>query len=206
MLLGGLVAGGALVASVKVYKESKRKKETPWTVYPERLALTKEGMAKNKRFPNGKSSPFFVRQKRFRIEQVRHKTVVQVSTVYDKAKAEIQAFRHEKIRPQLGDLREQQLQEISSAQDAGQKSEFEKVLDRHYNLALVSCCLTGAGVFYTPLLFVGVPLLVYLKSFSWKSFFVEQHQYGPLILDAIGDIAPIMDGRKGTASSGSRAG
>ncbi|MEM7532750.1 MAG: heavy metal translocating P-type ATPase [Chloroflexota bacterium] len=168
MLFGCLVTGGALAASVKVYKDTKKKKKRPFF----RL----------------------VDQKRFLVGPVRNKTLVEVLAIDDKAKSETHTFRHQKSRPLFGDLRERQLQDISSARDAGEKSEFEKVLDHHCNLALLACGLIGAGVFYTPLLFVGVPLLIYLKSFSWKNFFIERRHYGPLIIDAISDVVPVVAG------------
>ena len=42
MLVNVMIVGGALAASLKVYQENKRKKETPWTVYAEKFSKSKK--------------------------------------------------------------------------------------------------------------------------------------------------------------------
>ena len=41
LLINSLLLGGALLTSAKLYQENKRKKETPWTVYAERIGVLK---------------------------------------------------------------------------------------------------------------------------------------------------------------------
>jgi hypothetical protein len=49
------IAGGALGFSVKVYREEKRKREYPWTVYAEKIEKKNR---KRKRKRKSKDGPF----------------------------------------------------------------------------------------------------------------------------------------------------
>ena len=53
MLVNVMIVGGALAASVKVYQENKRKKETPWTVYAEKLSVAKGKKKSGDRYKKG---------------------------------------------------------------------------------------------------------------------------------------------------------
>ena len=139
--IGVLVgAGCALYGGVKIVKESKKKKETPWTFYAERLEKKRR-----KRRGGSRTAPTLA--------------------VVARGQAAIKKLTEEPFICFSDDSRQQQLVEISQDTNEGQISELEKQMNRYFAFSVASLGLTTAGLFYPLLNLVSLPVLIYPSTY-----------------------------------------
>jgi Cu2+-exporting ATPase len=177
MLLSGVViAGGTLVAgtfgaSVRSYREKKRKKESAWTVYAER-------MAKNDLVIYRRKSPFLVGKKRF-------------PTKVAEGKAALIKFKEEQITPLFSG---QQENEISK-----EEKEINRYLTYGgISLALATGGLWSPvlNILYVPaFLYTLRPFLV--RAYQGV---VKEKKVGVAVMDALGTAGPFLLGHFFVAS------
>jgi len=148
---GVAIASGALIlmASSKVYRENKRKREMPWTVAAERL---------EKRRKKGQQRPsdgFVTALNKFKGEKI-----IPLGTLARRSLA-ITPFWKE-------DGRQEQLLEVANSAIANSTEEIEigkeeQEINHYLALSGTSLALNVAGaLFYPPLTFIGVPLISYV--------------------------------------------
>ena len=134
------IAGGTAMAGVKVYRDNKRKKKFPWSVYAQKMERRK---------------PLLYRKKR-------------ALPILNGPVTAISEFKREKINSFFG-RRHEQLSEISSDPDVNETSEAEKEIDRYLAISVACFGLSSVGgLLYPPLSWLSVPGLVYLTSFFFK--------------------------------------
>ena len=181
LLSSALIAGGALVASAKLYQQNKRKKETPWTVAAQRMAKNKVvGLPRKAAFPLGKKS-----------------ILTDARTKIANGKAALSQFNEEQIKPLFpavrlfqSDIRRQQLAEISHGSNSEQISEAEQKADRHIAIALTSLGLATSGyLFFPPLQLLSALLFVYLIGplylYAYKALVKERR----ITVDVLGSVS-----------------
>ena len=145
MILSSLVIAGALGvgsvgASLKAYREQKRKKEYPWTVAAERMA--------KRELLKGRPNRRFGGEMRGRIRQ--NVKRVQVMTI---------AMTQEIIAPFVGDSRQQQLQELAVGSEV-EISEKEKKARQNVRANSVMLGLAIGGALIHPALYMPCGLLM----------------------------------------------
>ena len=150
VVIAGAATAGTLGASVKAYREQKKKKTYPWTVAAERMANNKSALVRA-RYP--KRSVF----------EGQKGIVERVSSSISRVQSKSQAFTQEMIAPFVSDSRNQQLAEIIGTQDLGD-IEVQRRARRFY-LASASLLSASAGaLFYTPLYVPSILGVIYLYS------------------------------------------
>ena len=168
LLSGSLIAGGALVASAKLYQHNKRRKERPWTLYAERVGVIK----KKNRLATSVSS--------FR-------------SGYDKMGATIQTFKPDTIRPLEGDTRKPWLEKRSFTTDKSQVSQTEKELNRNLAVAVASLGLAAGGaLIYSPLRLFSVPGVIYNTYSIFKSGYKSLLEERKVNIDVLNAIIIVM--------------
>ena len=169
MLLTGVVIGGALGASIKVYREKKREREMPWTVYAEKIERRRK-----KRFVGGNG--------------LREIPLLSVS----------KATQIKRLLPTFSgpDIRQQQLVEMSSSHEEGE-SEASKKMGRYFTLSTTALALTVGSIFYTPLAFASVPAL-YLCALPLLKmnfdFILKEKKIGVGLVDVLSVTGPLLTG------------
>jgi Cu2+-exporting ATPase len=171
MLISILISGGALITSAKLYEKNKRKKETPWTVYAEKV-----GVIKHKKNNWLATSLSFSR----RLAQ---------RTAIDKIQATIQTFKQDTTRPLWGDTRQPWLKKGSPTAGQIQVSQTEKELNRHLAVAVASLGLAAGGaLIYPPLSLFSVPGVIYSSHPIFKNGYkslIEEREVNIDVLNAI---------------------
>ncbi|MGB0384415.1 MAG: heavy metal translocating P-type ATPase [Ardenticatenaceae bacterium] len=184
-LTGVVITGGTLVAGVKVYREKQREKNTPWTVYAERMAQ------KQSRKPfYGSAIPLA-----FKLSSDPTKI----------AENRLKRFKEEPKWPsfslfgrELG-LRDEQLKEINRHRtDLGEISDAEKKANRELTYSSVALMLTtGGALFYPPLNLLSVPIiLMTLRQYvvrAYRGVFHEK-KVGVAVIDLLGNAGPLLTG------------
>ena len=172
LLMNALISGGALVASAKLYQKNKRlrasrsagKKETPWTVYAERVGVIKQ---KKKNRP---------------ILSVSSSLKEAQNTAIDKIQTTLQTFNQEKLVAFRA--RRQQMLEIVGSEI----SEEEKKMNRIFAIASANLGLAGISLFYAPLVWLTVPVSIYstipLYQLAYKRI-VKERRMSSYVLDAL---------------------
>lgn len=150
------IAGAALLAGTKVYKEKQKlvprnegKKATPWIYYTEKM--------NKKHVPRHEGKGLARRSKRQKL-----------SSSLMAVQGAIKGIQKQTSSIMLApSLRSQQLKEVSAQETSINDS--EQVTDKRLKLTLSSLALTTAGaLFYPPLSLVSVPGLIYLSIPSFK--------------------------------------
>lgn len=98
VVIAGAATAGTLGASIKAYREEKRKKEFPWTVAAERMAKNKFSLVKKRRKSQFGAEPKIIDHVISNIRQVQAKSA---------------SLREEIIAPFVGEKRKGQLAEIA---------------------------------------------------------------------------------------------
>lgn len=143
---GVAIAGGTLMAGSKVYRDAlrKRKKEKPWTYAYERLEKKRK---KRQRRP---SDGIVTTLTKFKGE-----TIIPLGTLARRSLA-ITPFWND-------DVRQEQRLEMANKAEEIEISPEEQEINHYLALSGTSLALNVAGVlFYSPLTFIGVPLISYV--------------------------------------------
>ena len=182
VVIAGALSGGILGTSVKVYRENKRKKETPWTMYAEKIAKKKRKSA----ITDGTLA--FARRR----ERGKGMMVAVASS------AQIIPQKMRAILPFSNDLRRQHLQEIASSDEALEMSQVEKAALRRIKIAGMACILTGIGVSIHPLsLLLAAPLLGYTFIYNYRDGYQalrKEHKIKPDLISSFSSTALLLDG------------
>ena len=161
LLTATLISGGVLALGVKRYQEKKRQKETPWTVYAEKVGVLKRKKKKRLGFRALKEAQ---------------------DSAHDYMQATIQTFNEK--RPTLSGTRHQQMQEMVG----DELSEAQREANRMFSIASANFALAGISLFYSPLLWLVVPVVVYSNlpfyRLAYKSIF-EERRITSYVLDAL---------------------
>ena len=169
MLLTGMVIGGALGASVKVYREKRREREMPWTVYAEKIQRRKK-----KRLGYGHAMGVTLLSKPTKLEQLKS------------------------LFPTFSgpDIRQQQLVEMSSSHEEGE-SEASKKMGRYFAFSTTALALTVGSTFYAPLALASVPAL-YLCALPLLKmnfdFILKEKKIGVGLVDVLSVTGPLLTG------------
>ena len=149
------IAGGALTASVKVYRDHKRKKEYPWTVAAERMAVY----------------PLLKRKRENRY----------VAT----GKAALNEFTKQQKILFLPDTRQEKLAELSSGSEEAAISVEEQEVNRLLAVSASSLVITTASLWVPALKLLLVPTTIYLLvpflKRAKKLIFEEKHLGVPMV-------------------------
>lgn len=180
MLLTASVAaitGGALYRGTKIYREKKKKRETPWTYYAERLSIKDK---QKKRRP----SPFMI--KTGRVERGKLKLL----SVADSAQLFVNRGTSFTKSGIFSDTRRhEQLKEMSSADGEVEISESEERTNRYLGVSLTSLGFASAGaLLYPPLSLISAASLVYVSvPFSQDAYksLVEEKKVNIGVLDTV---------------------
>lgn len=164
VIAGGAVITGTLGASVKVYRENKRKREMPWTVAAERMAKNELALAK------GRRKSLFGAQ-----EGMIDRVTSSIRGKLDRS----QALTQQIIAPFVSNTRRQQMQEISAISDEVEISETEKKARKELAFASVTFALAvGGSLFYPPLYWpTTLGLIYYYEKFyklAYQALFKER--------------------------------
>jgi Cu2+-exporting ATPase len=142
VVIAGAATAGTLGASLKAYREKKRKKEYPWTVAAERMAKKELAMRKGRH------------RKRSLFRGGSGEGIVgRVSENISRVHASSQAFRQEIMAPFVSDTRQQQMQEITVS-DSVQEMQEEETAKRNLIVSSVSLFFASAGALFYPPLYV----------------------------------------------------
>jgi Cu2+-exporting ATPase len=161
-LISALLSGCALVAGAKLYQENKRKRETPWTVYAEKVGVLKHKKKSwlSTSMPSSRRRllPFEPQTRsghcKLRKQETRNSPI-------NKIQATIQTFKLDQFA--YFSVRRQQMEEIVGSEI----SEAEKELSRMFNIASVNLAVAGMSLFYSPFIWLTVPLSLYC---NWPLF------------------------------------
>lgn len=143
LLTNVLLAGSALYIGGKKYQSYKKKKNTPWTFYAERMK-----------------------------KKHKTKNLLTRKNTFSKIASGVQKFQAEEIAPLLRgvedslgtlELRDQQLRDISNNIDDSRANELERKLNRDVVISSISLGFVTAGaLIYTPLRLLSVPGLCWI--------------------------------------------
>jgi Cu2+-exporting ATPase len=188
-----IIASGVVITGVKVLHQEKRKRETPWTVYAERLALTKEGMAKRQPLKRTRSASLKGKNRMLR------SGLSKIAAPF--GKATLKKFKEEppRLPLSLSGIREQQLKEINRHRsDDDEISEVEKRANRELRYSSLALALTtGAALIYPPLNLISVPvILITLKQYTVRAYVAmfQEKKVGVAVIDLISGAAPLLTG------------
>ena len=161
--LAGALGAGTLGATIKTYREERRKKEFPWTVAAEKLTKKK------------KKKGVLAEKPAARWARLRER----VSG----------SFVGELIAPYVDQTRRQQLSEITVKEEVLEVSEGEKEAKQTFLLASCGTFLTAGGsLFYAPLYVPGLLIMAYLFKDTFRDAYkalVEERRMGIEMLVAI---------------------
>ncbi len=154
--LAGALGVGTLGASVKVYREEKRKKEYPWTYAAERMARKKKGplwepwAGESLFLPSRRKKPPLLLDKlNRRISNLSART----KAPFDKLRASLTTVKKQIIKPFAQDTRREQLQAFSSSDETGISFETERI-NRYMTIGATAMGFSMAGYFIPPLTFI----------------------------------------------------
>ena len=150
VMIAGAATAGTLGASVKAYREQKRKKEYPWTVAAERMAKNKSALVR-------------ARQPKKTLFEPQRGIMARVTSSIRRVHATSQVFTQEMIAPFVSDSRNQQLQEITGTQDLGEIDVQQRA--KRFYIASASLLSVSAGaLLYAPLYVPGMLGVLYIYS------------------------------------------
>ena len=142
MFLTSVLSVFALGAGVKVYRENKRKREMPWTVYAEKIERRKK-----KRWLGAQATEGLIQFKEERISPLFAPGVF----------------------TRQSDTRRLKPEGSSGTAEEEEISDAEKEMDRYFAVSLASLGLSAAGyLFYAPLGLISVPALLYPTAWIFK--------------------------------------
>ena len=145
VVIAGAATTGTLGASIKVYREEKRKKEFPWTVAAERMAKNKLPLVKGRR------------KRQFGM-------IDRVTSSIRRVQAKSASLREEIIAPFMGENRLQQLAEIGGNANANE-NQMQKESKRNLVVSSASLlCVSAGALFYAPLYVPGIAGILYSYS------------------------------------------
>ena len=159
----GALGTGALGTVVNVYRENKRQREMPWTVYAEKVERRRK-----KRLAGGAmGTARWFKEK---------------SPSFARTPFSLPSFL-------AGDLRSQQLEAISSAADESEVSDAQKREDRKLVISLTSLLFATSGaLLYPPLSLLTIPGVIYVSLDLYKKTYqslVKERKMTPDLVDAI---------------------
>lgn len=176
VFISGLVITGALGAGIKVYREEKRKKEFPWTVYAEKLAI-KTGQKKltlsgAEGHYSGQNLLSSIHNKSvMRQERLRYKMAPFGSKLFVPA-----------TRGEAGTLPSEQLENISYDENDEESRAEQRTLNQNMMIASASLGLASMGaLFYPPLTVLSWPGFFYITRYGVVdsyNLFREKRQIG----------------------------
>ena len=168
MILTSLtIAGGALAASVKVYRENKRKKEFPWTVAAERMGV----------YPLVKQKP--------------------ENRLIAMAKAAVNKLTEQQKILFGPDTRQLKFKALSSGSEEAEISAEEEEVNRLLAVSAGSLALTTGGLWVPALNMLFVPVAIYLACPWLKRIYklsVKEKRLGLAIVDLIWISAAVVTG------------
>lgn len=183
LLTGVVITGGTLVAGAKVYREKQREKNTPWTVYAEKMAKKQ-----SRKLFYGPATPLALRSDRTQI-----------------AENSLKKFKEEPKWPSFSlfgrgsSIRDEQLKEINRHRtDLDEISDAEKKATRELTYSSVALMLTtGGALLYPPLNLLSVPIiLMTLKQYVVRAYHgvFREKKVGVAVIDLLGNAAPLLTG------------
>lgn len=179
--IAGALGAGTLGASVKVYRDSMRKKEYPWTYAAERMAKKK----KVRRIGSSSAAllPLLLNK-------------VNPSSLYAEGKAALITVKKQIIKPFAQDTRRAQLQAVSKEDETGISPEEERI-NRYMTSGAMGIGLSLAGHFVPPLSLLAATcafysfLPVFPKAYT---MLVHDHKIGMDTLDVFFVTGAIVTG------------
>ena len=186
------IAGGTVAASVKAYREQKRKKEYPWTVAMERMA--KKNQVSWLRNDAAQGIAFLPSSGKKKGSLLLNEVNRSFSSLYARGKAPFDTLRaslttlkKQTIMPFAQDARREQLQAFSSPDETGISEEEERI-NRYMTSGMMALGLSIAGIVMPPLsLLAAIPafysfLPVYARGVK---ILLKERRIGMDILDVI---------------------
>ncbi len=166
VVIAGSLGAGTVGASIKAYRERKRKREFPWSVAAERMARHSLGAGRH---------PFGAKP------GIRDRVISNIRRV----EAKSLAFTQEIIAPFVGESRKGQLAEITGNPNLSEV-QMQKEAKRNIYLSSANLLLISAGaLFYTPLYVPGILGMVYLYFSFLKGTYhavVKEHRVNAEVL------------------------
>ncbi|MGB0385591.1 MAG: heavy metal translocating P-type ATPase [Ardenticatenaceae bacterium] len=174
-------AGGALLTGVNAYRQNKRKRETPWTVYAEKIS-------KNNKNPL------------LRMKRTKGLSKLSGGKVTHNTHNQVQHNGIRRLFPSFGnqsDIRRQQLKEMTNTDD-NFISEAEKKAYIQLAISVTALTVSTGGLFYAPLNLIGVPITVIaLNHYVVRAYegITKEKKVGVAVLDVCGISAPLVVGQ-----------
>ena len=155
ILTSVVIVGGALAASVKVYRDNKRKREFPWMIAAERMAKNQLAIRKK---GHAKRTPFGAQKE----------IIKRIAFSTNRLQATAQAFTQEIMAPFVSDSRQQQLSEITVSESV-QEMAAQETAKKNLLISSASLLFASAGALFYALLYVpSILATLYICQFYYK--------------------------------------